>query len=62
MTTTILSTRGRVVIPKEVRDRLGWKPGQEVEILDTDKGVLVRPVGKGMECSSPTVSDPAEPN
>lgn len=31
---------GRIVIPKEMRDRLGW--GRNVEVLLTEEGVLLR--------------------
>lgn len=31
---------GRIVIPKEMRDRLGW--GKNVEVLLTEEGVLLR--------------------
>ena len=42
MSTTRLSSRGQVVLPKDVRDRHQWKPGQEFEIVETDEGILLR--------------------
>jgi AbrB family looped-hinge helix DNA binding protein len=33
---------GRIVVPKPLRDRLGLKPGTELEILDQQDGVLLR--------------------
>jgi AbrB family looped-hinge helix DNA binding protein len=39
---TKLSAKGQVVIPKDVRDRLGWLQGVELELLDTGDGVLLR--------------------
>ncbi|PSQ96000.1 MAG: hypothetical protein BRD55_08090 [Bacteroidetes bacterium SW_9_63_38] len=37
------SSRGQVVLPKAVRDDHHWRPGQEVEIVNTDDGILPRP-------------------
>jgi AbrB family looped-hinge helix DNA binding protein len=35
---------GRVVVPKPLRERLGLKPGTELEVLDQQSGVLLRTV------------------
>ena len=39
---TKLSAKGQVVIPKDVRDRLGWPQGSELEVVETAGGVLLR--------------------
>ena len=39
---TKLSAKGQVVIPKDVRDRLGWPQGSELEVIETAGGVLLR--------------------
>jgi AbrB family looped-hinge helix DNA binding protein len=39
---TKLSAKGQVVIPKDVRDRLGWPQGSELELIETGDGVLLR--------------------
>jgi AbrB family looped-hinge helix DNA binding protein len=43
MATTRLSSKGQVVIPKEVRDRHGWQPGTEFEVEDRGDVVVLRP-------------------
>ncbi|MBV1689049.1 AbrB/MazE/SpoVT family DNA-binding domain-containing protein [Novosphingobium sp. G106] len=39
---TKLSAKGQVVIPKDVRDRLGWPQGSQLELVETGDGVLLR--------------------
>ena len=39
---TRLSAKGQVVIPKDVRDRLGWAKGSDLEVVETAGGVLLR--------------------
>ncbi len=43
MLTTKLSSKGQVIIPKEIRNRHHWEPGQELQAIDTDDGILLRP-------------------
>lgn len=43
MPTTQLSSRGQVVLPKQVREAHHWAPGQEFEIVETEDGILLRP-------------------
>ena len=42
MPTTRLSSKGQIVIPKAIRDAHRWKAGQELEVIDTDEGILLR--------------------
>jgi len=42
--TTKLSSKGQIVIPKEVRKALKWKPGLRLEVIDTGNGVVLRPL------------------
>jgi AbrB family looped-hinge helix DNA binding protein len=44
MLITKLSSKGQVVIPKELRTRRRWEPGQELQTIETDEGVLLKPV------------------
>ena len=38
-----LSTKGQLVVPKEIRQRHGWTEGMELVLEDRGDGVLVRP-------------------
>jgi len=40
----ILDRFGRVVVPKGIRDRLGLKPGAEIEIDENGSEVVLKPV------------------
>jgi AbrB family looped-hinge helix DNA binding protein len=44
---TMLDRFGRVVVPKEIRDRLGLKPGTEIEIDEHGNEVLLKPAEHG---------------
>ena len=43
MTTTRLSSRGQIVIPKSIREAHNWTVGQEFEIVDSGHAVVLRP-------------------
>lgn len=40
---TTVDSKGRVVLPKEVRERLGITPGTEVEVREEDGKAVVEP-------------------
>ncbi len=42
---TTLDRFGRVVVPKDIRDRLGLKPGAVIEIDEHGNEVVLKPVG-----------------
>ena len=45
---TRLTSKGQVVIPKAIRDRLKWKPGTRLGVEPTDDGaVVLRPESSG---------------
>jgi AbrB family looped-hinge helix DNA binding protein len=44
MVSTTVSSKGQVVIPREVREVLGWKPGTVLVIQEQGGGILLRPV------------------
>jgi AbrB family looped-hinge helix DNA binding protein len=35
---------GRIVVPKRVRDRFGFRAGMEVDMVESAEGVLLRPM------------------
>lgn len=45
MRTTVLSSKGQVIIPKTLRVARRWGPGTQLEVHDTPDGVLLRPAG-----------------
>lgn len=48
---TRLSTKGQLIIPKEIRDRFGWGPGLEVTLEEGDGFLILRPVAGLAETS-----------
>jgi len=43
MQTTKLSTKGQIVLPKEIRSAHAWGPGTEFTVEETAGGILLRP-------------------
>jgi len=44
MQTTLLSSKGQVIIPKALRDAHHWGAGMRLEVEDTPEGVLLKPI------------------
>lgn len=44
MKTVRLSSKGQLVLPRVLREAHRWETGQEFMVLDTDEGVLLKPV------------------
>jgi AbrB family looped-hinge helix DNA binding protein len=44
--TTKLTSKGQVVIPKSVRDRLRWRPGTRLEVETLPDGVRLKAPGR----------------
>jgi AbrB family looped-hinge helix DNA binding protein len=40
--TTVVSTKGQVILPKAVRQHWGWPPGTRLIVEETTDGVLLR--------------------
>ena len=43
MPTTRLSTKGQLILPKDIRTARAWGPGTEFTIEEFDNGILLRP-------------------
>jgi AbrB family looped-hinge helix DNA binding protein len=43
MPTTRLSTKGQLILPKDIRNARAWGPGTEFTIEEVDDGILLRP-------------------
>jgi AbrB family looped-hinge helix DNA binding protein len=41
--TTVISTKGQVILPKAIRDQRRWPAGTRLTIENTADGVLLRP-------------------
>ena len=50
--TTVVSTKGQVILPKSIRAGRGWGPGTKLVVEDTGEGVLLR-VLPVFACTSP---------
>ena len=40
--TTVLSTKGQVILPKGIRDEKKWAQGEKLVVESTPEGVLLR--------------------
>lgn len=45
-TTTRLSTKGQLILPKELRERHQWKAGTEFEVFEKGNDLVLRPVDR----------------
>ena len=43
MESTKLSSKGQVIIPKHIRSSYHWETGQELIVIDTGDGILLKP-------------------
>ena len=53
--TTTLSTKGQVILPMAVRQRLNWDTGARLLVEETADGVLLRPAPAFAETASKDV-------
>jgi AbrB family looped-hinge helix DNA binding protein len=44
MTIATLSSKFQISIPKEVREKQDWRPGQKFAFISTGRGVLLTPI------------------
>jgi AbrB family looped-hinge helix DNA binding protein len=46
METTRLSTKGQIILPKNIRTSRAWGPGVEFTVEEAGDGILLRPAGR----------------
>ena len=46
MKTTRLSTKGQIILPKNIRTSRAWAPGTEFTVEETGDGILLRAAGR----------------
>ncbi len=46
METTRLSTKGQIILPKNIRTSRAWAPGTEFTVEETGDGILLRPTDR----------------
>ena len=46
METTRLSTKGQIILPKNIRTSRAWAPGTEFVVEETGDGILLRPADR----------------
>ena len=46
METSVLTTKGQLLIPKRIRNKYGIKSGVKIVFEETDKGVLLTPMNE----------------
>ncbi len=42
-----ISSKGQIVIPKQIRDRHQWRPGTELTVIDSAGGVRIEALQRG---------------
>ncbi len=53
MQTTLLSSKGQVIIPKTLRDAHRWHTGTRLEVLETSEGILLKPIVEANKTALP---------
>jgi AbrB family looped-hinge helix DNA binding protein len=51
MDSTKLSTKGQLILPKNIRESRAWEPGTEFSVEETADGILLRPMHQFSEVS-----------
>ena len=55
---TRVSTKGQVVLPNQVRRRLGLQPGDELEVKEDGESVILTPRKKRSQRKAKIIIDP----
>ena len=51
MDSTKLSTKGQLILPKNLRESHAWEPGTEFSVEETADGILLKPLQRFSEVS-----------
>lgn len=49
MQTTLLSSKGQIIIPKALRDARHWRAGTRLQVQETSEGLLLKPIATNEE-------------
>lgn len=49
MQTTLLSSKGQIIIPKALRDARHWRAGTRLQVQETSEGLLLKPIANHEE-------------
>ena len=44
METSVLTSKGQILIPKRLRTKYGIKPGKRVVFIETPRGIVLKPM------------------
>ena len=47
MTVSRVNTKGQVTIPKALRERFGFRPGDEIEFIEVEGGLRIQKLQEG---------------
>jgi antitoxin PrlF len=61
MSTSVLSSKGQIVIPKEVRDKLGIEAGDRIQFIEDDGGFKIVPATRDIKALKGIVPRPSQP-
>ncbi len=53
MQTTLLSSKGQVIIPKALRDAHRWHTGTRLQVVETADGILLKPLESANKMALP---------
>ena len=61
MSASVVSTKGQIVIPAQIRAELGVKAGSRVEFVRTDEGWLIKPATLPVTALKGIIKKPRKP-
>ena len=61
MATAMVTSKGQITVPKNVRTKLGLKAGHRVEFIETDAGFLVKPATRDIRSLKGVLPKPRHP-